>query len=176
MTWSTSATSSPPRANQSSGPSRRNDAAYSLIFSGPANICRFPSMCTIRKAIIPIPVTAMTAFFPIEECQNRATAFARADDSRAAAAEGAVISASARRPSDGKLRHRLAHRLGALAEIDTLLRRQLDLEHLLQPTAAKLDRNAKKQPRHAVLALEPRGARQDPLLVIHDRFGYLHGA
>jgi hypothetical protein len=47
----------------------------------------------IRKPIITNPVTAITAFLPTEECQNRETAFVLAMGWRAAAAEGAVMCA-----------------------------------------------------------------------------------
>ena len=44
------------------------------------------------------------------------------------------------------------------------------------PLAPELARHAEEQALHAVLALEPRGARQDALLVVHDRLGHLHRA
>jgi len=57
----------------------------------PPNICRLPSTWTMRKATIITPVTAITAFFPIDECQNRAIAPRGTRERGIAAADGAVI-------------------------------------------------------------------------------------
>src|SRR5829696_1191762 len=104
---------------------------------------------------------------PLRVLQARRAPCAAAGD----AATGAVLGGTA--PVAGRLEldrpHRLADRLGALLERCSLVRRELDLDHLLEPVLAELARNAKVQPLHPVLALEPRSARQDPSLILHDR-------
>src|SRR5687768_11027431 len=101
-----------------------------------------------------MPVTAITTFLPIVEPQNRPNGIPRSELENA---------------------HRLAHRLRALAEIGALLRRELDFDDLLEPLSTELARDAEEKAGHPVLALEPGGARQHALLVVHDRFRHLHG-
>ena len=57
--------------------------------------------------------------------------------------------------------HRLSHGIRTLGESVALLSSQLDLDDLLQTTAAELARHAEEETGHSVLALEPRGARKD---------------
>src|SRR4030095_5524790 len=90
MTCSTSATSKPPRAIHNSGPNRCSAAEYSLILFGASNIWRLPNTWTIRKAIMARPVTAITAFFPTDECQKRTTAAVGAVGSVVAAAVAVI--------------------------------------------------------------------------------------
>ena len=52
--------------------------------------------------------------------------------------------------------HRVADRVGALAERRTLVGGQLDLDDLLQPLATQLARHAEKEPAHPVLPFQPR--------------------
>src|SRR5829696_9196671 len=89
---------------------------------------------------------------PLRVLQTRRAPGAAACD----AATGAVLGGKA--PVVGRLEldrpHRLADRLGALLERCSLIRRELDLDHLLEPVLAKLARDAEVQPLHPVLALE----------------------
>src|SRR5215212_1391014 len=94
------------------------------------------------------------------------------------AATGAVLGGTA--PVGGRLEldrpHRLADRLRALLQRCSLVRGELDLDHLLEAVLAKLAWYAQVQPLHPVLSLEPGGARQDPTLILDDRFGHLDRA
>ena len=44
------------------------------------------------------------------------------------------------------------------------------------PVASELAGHAEEEILHAVLAFEPRGARQNASLIVDDRFGHLHRA
>src|SRR5437868_8526286 len=69
--------------------------------------------------------------------------------------------------------HRLADRLRALLQRRALVARELDLDNLLETVATKLAWDAEEEVLHTVLALQPRGTRQNAPLVIHDGLGHL---
>src|SRR5215213_6542742 len=106
-------------------------------------------MCPITKTTSTRPVTAMIIFLPIVD---RYSVNAHID--RGLKLDGA---------------HRLADRFSALLERCSLICRELDLDDLLEPILAELAGHAEEQPLHPVLALEPRRARKDAPLIVHDR-------
>ncbi len=55
-----------------------------------------------------------------------------------------------------------------------LLGRELDLVDLLESRASELAGNAEEEIPQSVLALQPRGARKNALLVLGDRLAHLH--
>src|SRR5262245_7562494 len=65
-----------------------------------------------------------------------------------------------------ELLHQLAHRPSRLLEGGVLLRGQLDLDDLLDPGPAELNRDTDVESLHAVGAVHVRGARHDLLLVL----------
>src|SRR5690606_21216736 len=71
--------------------------------------------------------------------------------------------------------HGLPDRAGGRLEHRPLLGGQLDLDDLLKAVAPELARHAEEEAAKAELALEPRRTRQDPLLVLDDRFDHLDG-
>src|SRR5438105_4707390 len=66
-----------------------------------------------------------------------------------------------------------AHRLGRGAKRALLLVREVELDDLLHAAGAELHRYTHVEPVDAVFALEVRGAREDALLVEHDRVDHL---
>src|SRR5574341_159510 len=72
-----------------------------------------------------------------------------------------------------ELLHELAHGGGRLLERRLLVRRERDLDDLLDARAAELHRHADVEPLHPVLAVQVRRARQDLLLVLEDRLEHL---
>src|SRR4051794_19495267 len=67
----------------------------------------------------------------------------------------------------------LFHRPGRFLERRVFVRRQLDLDDLLEPTRTQLAWHADEQVLRAVLALQVDRAWQDLLLVEEDRFDHL---
>src|SRR4051794_34630150 len=69
--------------------------------------------------------------------------------------------------------YQFLHRTGGFLERGVFVRRQLDLDDLLEPARAELAGDADELIAHAVLALQIDRARDDLLLVEHDRFDHL---
>src|SRR5690348_13361998 len=132
-------------------------------------------MWTITNATMIHPVAAITIFLPIVERQKsptRPTAMPVRD--------GVASCVAKRLNPPGRYRlqcdrlHRPAHGVRALRERRTLIRGQLDLVDLLEPLAAELARYAEEEILQPVLAREPRGARENAMLVERDALAHLH--
>src|SRR5688500_12486393 len=72
--------------------------------------------------------------------------------------------------------HGFKNSIRTLLERRFLVRGEVDLDDLLEAFASELAWDAEEEPFHAVFPLEPRGARQNPSLILNDRFRHLHGA
>jgi hypothetical protein len=68
--WSPNAVIMAIRTIQRRGPRFFNPSAYALIFSGPANIKRLPSICPIKNPMMSRPVMAITIFVKTVDRRN----------------------------------------------------------------------------------------------------------
>src|SRR5215217_2442532 len=69
---------------------------------------------------------------------------------------------------------RFEHGLRTLLQRRALVGGELDLDDLLETLATELAWHAEEVAAHAKFTLEERRARQDALLVVHDRLDHLH--
>src|SRR6185437_7819074 len=102
-----------------------------------------------------IPDSAITIFLPTVLLQKRVARFTD--------------------PSQGDRRHWLAHGVRALRERGALVVGERHLEDLFEAAATELAGHAQEYPLVSVLALQPRGARQDALPIEGDCLAHLHG-
>src|SRR5436190_24379049 len=104
-----------------------------------------------------MPGIGQPARWPLRFLRSSRACTAAARD----AATGVVLHGTA--PVDRGLEldgaHRLADRFGALLQRRPLVRRELDLDHLLEAIPAQLAGHAEIEPAHPVLALQPRRTR-----------------